>query len=342
MRQVPRLMLAGAVGLLLALAGFLYWTDRPAFRYGFVGGSQDCSVRQMVRMPASADFAAFGSSRVRRGIDQSLIVEASAEQISEPFNLGRPQRNIVRTYRMLQDLYDRGTELDYIFVEVDLDHFRPGTHTQPGVDNYVGVLKYGDILLMNSALKEMQLLPRLHFVGRHLLKKLGDSIAYAASGKFAHNYALLDRPIENVCWKRRFDRSTARDRKRLEEWRVKMARKHGDLKTAVDDGAVDATSAQAVAELFFLRRIRDLAARHGTTMIVSQHWRAYQPPLSPQVVAQLQEIIPDFAYPPADVVRSTWPHFMDTRHMGEKARRAFSLWMVSELQTKELAGAARP
>jgi hypothetical protein len=324
-------MLAGGVVILLLLVGFLYWSDQPGFRYGFVGNAQQCSVQQMAELPTNVEFVALGSSRVRRGIDADFAAATSDGEISVSFNLGRAGRNVMRTYTMFADVVERSPNLKYAYIEMDLEPLLSGRGNRLGARADIAIMRYRDILLLYDANADASMIRRFHIVAQAMFRKVSSSVSHFLSGD-AFSYApRRDEAVETVCWSPSYDRVSRGDRREKQQQRKAMQKQYGNFHTALSDADPDMRSPRARGELYFLDRIRELAAAHEVQLVVSRHWVVYEPPFSEATVARLQEIIPEFVYPSAGFVRKSWDDFIDANHLGKRARRDFTSWMLGEL-----------
>lgn len=66
--------------------------------------------------------------------------------------------------------------------------------------------------------------------------------------------------------------------------------------------------------------------------MVSRHWAAFRPPLTPASVARVKSLIPEFAYPDEEQVRASWSGFLDQAHMDKAARGLFTQWLLTQLR----------
>ena len=87
-------------------------------------------------------------------------------------------------------------------------------------------------------------------------------------------------------------------------------------------------------ELYYIRKVRKLAKENDIDLIVSRPWQAYEKPLSPTALATLRKTIPEFVYPPTDVIRETWPAFQDPKHMSFRAADIYTEWLAREIDAR--------
>ncbi len=318
--------------VLLALSAFIWWSDQPRFRHAFVAELQTCSVHQLAHLPESTDFVALGSSRVLMGFDPEALEQASGGLVHHAYNLGRVRRSVERSYRILRDVVDAGIRPQFVLVELSQDRLSGRAQGRLPVLRSAGFMRYSDAWMYLQAVPSMPLLERLHFVVLNQLRKLDSSVKHALSAQaWKHVFGSAPQAADKVCLG---DASflTAPDHERAIAHQKRIyQQRFGDLGTAFDDTFRWRASARTEVELYFLQRMRALAAKHGMTVLVGVHWRAFQPPLSPRAIDEIRSRIPEFVYPPAEVVRSSWAGFVDKGHMDAPARRLYSEWLGSVL-----------
>jgi hypothetical protein len=321
--------------LLMALVLFLSWTDSAGFRQGIVRNTQACAVTQMLALPPGVDFVAIGSSRIRQGIDPQHMIQASGGRLRQPMNFGRGGRSVQRNFAILEDLLERGARPAAVMFEVDLDRLASNAKTRSiPVPRDIGILSFPALLATYGAHPDRPWVERLQNIALKVLVKLRTSLMYTFSGDaIGHQLlALRTEQAEATCRVPNYD-------VRLPEHVAKTEAlvKHYDQvfgpsrRTAEDDRFQAGHGLHAQDELHYLNRARQVAARHQVRLIVTQPWNAGQPPLSGQAQARIRAIIPEFIYPPADLVRASWDHFFDHNHMDAQARRAYSGWLAQEV-----------
>lgn len=335
---MPRVSLVIALAVLVAAAAFVWWTDQPAVRYAFVRGGWQCSVQQFVNLPRDVDMIAIGSSRVRAGLDLNMVAARSGGQVSQPYNFSRTGRSPMRNYVIFRDIVERGTDLKFAYVEIDTAAFADTTQGQPlAVDRDVGFQRYGDILQVFHAFADRPVLERAHNIAAQSLKKIGDSIVFLFSGRIAEANSQNGEPAPHVCWREYYNTKTAGKTRRIEKQKADYEATFGDLWVAESDTVKSFRSRRAVLEAYYFGLVRDLARKHGIKLVTSRHWRAYEPPLTAASLAELKLRFPEFIYPEADFVRSTWADFLDATHMFAGSRERFSHWFADQLFAQEAA-----
>ena len=333
----------GAVLTLVFLGGVLWLVETPFARNTVVGNTGDCGAQQLELLPREVTFLAFGSSRVRAGLSAELVEDYSDGALAPAYNLGRSGINIVRTYRMLRDLLDRGVRPAVIYVEVDLLALASGPSrpvAKPRQD--VGVLTFGDIIATTALLPETTpATTRVHVATLAVLQKLRSELVLLLSGRFARNYVAMPSEAQRVCWRTYYDERTRRKRQAVKAQRDAFVEEYGELETALRSDVRIGTGWRAERELHYLDRIRELAEANDIALIVGRHWRAYEPPLSDESIAAIKARIPEFEFPSQQVVRESWRHFLDRTHMFKKARAAYTRWLADIAVAKRRAIASR-
>jgi len=318
--------------VLLALSAFLWWSDQPRFRHAFVAELQACSVQQLAHLPKSTDFVALGSSRVLMGLDPHVLEQASGGLVHDAYNLGRVRRSVERSYRTLRDVVDAGIRPQFILLELSQDRLSGRTRTRLPVPRDAGYMRYSDAWMYLQAMPSMPLPERLHFVVLNQLRKLESSVKHAFSASaWQHVFSDTPKAVDKVCLGDASFLTASEHKRAIAHQKRIYQHRFGDLDTAFDDTFRWGESVRTEVELYFLQRVRALAAQHGMTVVVGVHWRAFQPPLSPRAIDELRSRIPEFVYPPEEVVRSSWEGFVDKGHMDAPARRLYSEWLGSVL-----------
>ena len=140
----------------------------------------------------------------------------------------------------------------------------------------------------------------LHVGARSTLMKRQASIVNPMTGRFARLWNEPDGQAPSICRNPRFDRQTVATQARKNRSRRFCENCHGELDGAWEPKIRAGTGWQADRELYRLDRIRTQ--------------------------------IPEFAYPDARHVRSSWTSFLDQAHMDVAARRSFTLWLQSQFR----------
>jgi hypothetical protein len=323
----------GPVAVLTILLCFLVWSDSADFRHGLVPQTPACAIGQLKHLPADTDFIAIGSSRVLFGIDPETLRIASGGLIQKPFNLGRAGLSAARSYSVLRDLLAQGVRPKYAYFEVDLDAIRNAPSSgRITPDQHIATMSYRDIALLREAHADRPVLEGISAVTESMLKKLKTSLAQTLSGAASRNLRHADTRPPVVCWKPRYDQQSDKKIADLRERKASFQRAYPHAALASDNGFSPAHGSwQATQEIYFVRKMAELARLHGITFVIGRHWDAYSAPLSRHSLAEIRHIFPEFIYPPPELVRETWPYFYDPRHMGEGARRIYSQWLARQL-----------
>ncbi len=326
---------------LLVLGGFTWLADTSFVRNHVVGNENICSAQQIAALPKEVPFVALGSSRVRAGFSAELADEILGEELAPAYNLGRSGINIARNYRMLSDLINAGVRPKLAYVELDLLALEAQTRRPTvGVARDVGVLTFSDIVTSTLIAPDTSAVARTHIIALSFLQKIRSAMVLILSGQVPRSYLSVPDTAVRVCWRAYYDRRSPGKLRAIEEQRALYTDRYGDLATALREEIQIASGWRAVTELYYLDRIRELARANDITLIVSRHWRAYEPPLSPRSIATIQARIPEFRFPPAELVRESWGHFLDRTHMFDEARNMFTQWLVNLPETKGQAHAA--
>jgi hypothetical protein len=313
--------------VLFSLSLFLFWSNQPRFRHGFVAEIQTCSVLQLAQLPKGADFLAIGSSRVLMGLQPETVEAASAGHVLNVYNLGRVRRSIERSYSIFRDLLEAGLRPRYVFLEVSQDRLAARSRDELPLPRDAAFLRYGDAFHYLEALPGIPWVERVHFAVRHIIRKMDMSIRHVFSGAALEHSLIQQDSAPKVC---RGDESflvaPGHARAIAHQKRIFQAR-HGDLSIAVDDSFRTGRSQRTDVELYFIELVRELARQHDVTLLVGMYWRAFQPPLSERALVELRELVPELVYPPPELVRSSWDGFVDKGHMDAPARHLYSEWL---------------
>lgn len=323
MKRIP-------ITVLLLAAAFLASLDSTLVRHASVLGMSECSVRQWLSVPDRLDVAAFGSSRVRAGLSPDAIAQASAGALRSNVNFGRSGLSAMRSYVMLRDLVERGARPRFVFLEVDLEALQtsePHAAIRPGAQ--AAFLRYADLASVLEIDGGLGPVGKARLLALTTLDKVRESIIPVLRGA-----ALLDavRPVDQpvrTCLLANEFALGERGSRELAAQREAMLALHHDRERSYAPGHPRAF--QRAQELYYLARIRELLATHGAGLVVARHGAAYEPPLSPAAVAAVRVDVPEFAQPPASLVRATWPTFLDASHLGPDGRAAYSAWLARRL-----------
>ncbi|TNF52376.1 MAG: hypothetical protein EP308_11495 [Burkholderiales bacterium] len=321
--------------LLMALALFLSWTDSAGFRQGIVRNTQACAVTQMLALPPGVDFVAIGSSRIRQGIDPQHMVKVSGGRLRQPMNFGRGGRSVQRNFAILEDLLERGARPAAILFEVDLDRLASNAKTRSiPVPRDIGILSFRDLFGTYGAHPDRPVIERLQNVALKVLVKLRTALMYTFSGDaIGHQLlALRTEQADTTCRVPNYDVRLPVHVEKTEALVQHYDKVFGpSRRTTEDDRFQPGNGLHAQDERHYLERAREVAARHRVRLIVTQPWNAGQPPLSGPAQDRIRAIIPEFVYPPPELVRASWDHFFDHNHMDTQARLAYSGWLATEV-----------
>jgi hypothetical protein len=312
---------------------FLVWIDSPYVRHTFAEEDYKCSVNQIAKLPVEqVDMLAIGSSRVRAGMNLSVVSSHSNGAVVSPYNFARSGINPLRNYVILRDLLERGVSPTYAYVEVSTEAFADdeiNRHIEPFVD--VGILKFADVFRLFEAYKHAPFLQRLHIVAASLLKKIGDTLIYVGDGRIWAANSGLSEDAPRVCWRPNYDEKSKTEDAAIERGRREYEKEFGDLSVARNDVIKSFSTPSADLELYSFGLVRSLAHANDIKLISSRHWAAYEPPISEQSLSLLRERVPEFVYPSASFVRSTWGDFADATHMYKTSRQRYSEWLAAQL-----------
>lgn len=325
---IPALVLA-------ALILFLVWCDTPGFRHGIVRSQQACAVNQLLSLPQDVDFIVIGSSRVRESIDPEWLTKASEGRIRTPMSFARSGKGAARNFTLLDDLLARGARPTTVLVEVGLEGLmsEKDPTTMP-VEHDVGFQSFSIIVESFAIHSQRPLIERLHNLALRILIKVRTSLIYAFSGDaFSHQYqAFRSDSAEAICKTSMYE---VRRRVHISRYQASIQefdRLFGHSRaTAEDDRFSLGDTLHAQTELYYLQRMRELAARHQVRLLATRMWKAGQPPLSQTALSKIRAVIPEFVYPSAEHVRGSWENFIDATHLNRKGREAYSRWLAEEV-----------
>ncbi|MCB9992216.1 MAG: hypothetical protein H6873_01015 [Hyphomicrobiaceae bacterium] len=319
------------VAVVLACVAFLIWIDQPTFRYALAGNSRVCSVRQLENLPQSVDFIAVGSSRVRRGLDVERLMNESEGLFANAYNLGRPGKSTLRNLRLVRDVLSRPNSIKYLYLEIDVD-FLLSNKSDGGLGTFatLTVLPHADLPEVLVRANRNPALGVLFTAGVEY-RKIRDSLVALLTGLVWETYTDSDHVAPRVCWSASFDRVAT---KKIEAIRKGFENRYGDLETATNTRTVT-NSFAARQQLRMINEIRQIAKDRGIVLLMSRTGAAYEPPLSEESVASIKKVLPEFVYPPEELVRQTWTYFADAHHYDEQARNLFTDWLMDQFISVE-------
>lgn len=317
-----------AIAIIAACIAFLVLINQPIVRYMGVGNSRVCSAQQMLNLPDKIDLVTIGSSRIRQGFSPKSIQEASGGRINVVYNLGRPQRNISRSYYILKDLVDRDIEIKTAVVEADIEALQ-GSHARKNVLNKVNIYlwpTYSQVIDYETRFGR----GFADYV-RGFSDKIRQNLVIAAVGEVWASYRDSNEPAPLVCAKRTEVTTNPNNKSKQQQRKERLTARFGDPDQSFNEEfkAVDTQHTQI--ELYFLDQIRQLADGAGINLVFVRPFGYYDRPLSPDVIAKLQEIVPEYRYPPAQFVRDNNENFADGAHLNDVGRNNYSTWLAQAL-----------
>ena len=325
-----------SIPIFLCLMGFLFLSDTMLFR-ALIAKNYECSFPQIRYLPKDADFLAFGSSRVHIAILPQKL-EDESRQIERAYNVAMPGGSSIRTYSWLKGMIDAGYRPKTIYYEANLVKLNSTSrHTEWKHNNWDIMASYGDHLALGSLYKKIPLLTKFYIIEGGLVRKLDASLNVVLGGRLwrAAEEARSQHEAPKACVMERF--YEAPDQKSLSQI---ASRKKRYEKFVKQSGRTNRKyfkighSWIAKEELYYIRTVRKLAKENDIDLIVSRPWQAYEKPLSPTALATLRKTIPEFVYPPTDVIRETWPAFQDPKHMSFRAADIYTEWLAREIDAR--------
>jgi hypothetical protein len=322
-----------AAGLVfLAGVSFVLMMDAESIRYANMGNSRACSVRQLQTLPTDAEVFILGSSRMRRGVDPSVWAAESGGVYQSVFNLGRPGEDILRSEAILNDLLDAGYAPKAIVLEADVDPLRSGLRRKWSWSKQLpGVLTWKGIYDLSGLIRPEGGYARLRLFLEGAQKKMAQATSLVTSGVVLDTVMTRNREPVVVCWKRDFDVPNELKTKRQSSSLKEMQDRFGDVQTAFDHKFEAPVGQRSTIELAAVRRITAKAESAGIQIIVVRPQAYAQPPLAPEVLAQLVELIPQFRYPPEDLARRLSTLQIDNHHFGPEGRALYTRWLIDTL-----------
>jgi hypothetical protein len=314
---------------LLTCGVFLLISDFVWYRHNLVRNAHACHVRQIVRFPQDSAFILLGSSRVRRGIDPKEVEAASGGVLRHGMNLARPSNGIARNFSILQDVYARQAKPRVVFLEIDLDSLTAASAAESIRTYKVGrfsPVRQSNYLLEFTALDWFPDPVRLLAVAQLYTYRLGYLITILFDGKLLESLRQLQRPASDICWLRMFGprRLTPHEAARTTSVPVGAAPSTPTSPRLRDDWALH-------RELVYLREIRSLVGKHGGVLVISRVPKRSDGPLTQSSLARIHSVIPEFIYPPADLLTRLAPFYKDSRHFDAVARQQYSRWLAGVL-----------
>jgi hypothetical protein len=206
--------------------------------------------------------------------------------------------------------------------------------------NTVGFISFSDDFDIRNALPA-DAITGWGVVINALRHKLTHGIIRHVNGDIFSSIAATANPAEPVCWQDHFDKVTALKENNKANKRTTLEEAFGLLETAEDDRFIYTPSGANSVELYYLQRMRLLAAQNGMRLYVSRPWGYKEPPLSSGALERIRALVPEFIYPPQRFVRENNDAFADHTHMGPGARAAHTRWLLGEILKDERSHAAR-
>ena len=317
----------------ISLVLFISYLDSPKVRYNLVGNSPDCSVAQILNAPKKIDVLLLGSSAVRRGFSPQIMTSLSENTFHEVFNFGRPNKDIARSFTILNDLGNKRIYPKTVIVEIDLESIR-GVSNKKDIDLFFrpGFYSY-DVILTILKIDNLSFYKRIDYLVDLITIKLHSSITNFLLGKFYFLDILREKNTDapNVCWVSSFDEITLEKESIKKEKYKNNLNIFPDLLLDSDERFTDSDTPQKLIELFYINQIRDYAKDHQIELYFVRLPFYADPPLSKSTVSHVKTLIPEFIYPPSELVRQNSMNFVDATHLNANGRLAYSAWLTSFL-----------
>lgn len=324
-----------SISILAVLSLALLFSDTMVFR-ALMAKEFECSFAQIKNMPADADFLAMGSSRVQIAIDPDLLQERS-ESIDHAFNLAKVGSSPERNYSWLKSLLQKGLRPKAVYVEVDLRQVG-NLQSRPKWKRsaYAPMASYA-VQFEQVNFYQLSVLEDFYIVSDSIIKKLDASAAILTGGRllqaaradFKNNNAPNACVVKSFSHKRK--KKSIRDIKRWKRKFNKYQKQSGSEFRENFDLGSDWGSKR---ELYFLDRVQELSEEYNFELVVSRPWMSYERPLSPEDLAEIRTVIPNFAFPPESVVKETWPLFHNPRHMSFEAGDIYTVWLAQTIEKR--------
>jgi hypothetical protein len=314
--------------LLAAGLFFLLYIDAPNMRHAAVLGLGNCSVQQYYGIPANPDFLALGSSRVRQGIAPEEIGAESNGRLTRNYNLGRSGLSSPRDYIVLRDLLERGVRPRAVYFELDLNALLRSTDVRLlRVPQYVALLKYSDLYLLQKAQPNMNSVERAQLTALTGLEKLrGAIVAFASGAPFGSAIPVGQAP--HHCRPQDVTAPGIGQRLRAHIKRAQEPETDRQMLQLTPD------SAEARQVLFFLAGVRALCQQYGIALVVARPGAIGEPGLGAADEAAVKALAPEFVQPPRELAREIWADFDDETHMGSAARVRYTRWLAKVLMER--------
>lgn len=304
--------------------------DAPFVRHASVGNSYVCSSQQLESLPTHMGAVIMGSSRLRRGVDPDILNTASGGRFTNNYNLARTGRDLVRSSIMFDELLDSGHSIDLLILEMDLDAVRHGRFL-PWVwrPNSAGYARWEYILRNTPPTAKGADSPDLRIVLDGLRRKLQQALKLTTTGVVAEVLTTPSVGPTTVCWQDHFDV----DRPALARARARALRevqaRFPHPETQLDDGRVGLPlGTRARVELQTYAYIREQARRNNVQLIIVHPQSYGEPALGPRAIADVQNLVPEFRFPPVSMTRQLNLSQIDRHHYGPDGRALFTRWLA--------------
>lgn len=324
-----------SIPILAVLSLGLLFSDTMVFR-ALLAKEFECSFAQMKNIPTNVDFLAIGSSRVQIAIDPDLL-QARSESIDHAFNLAKVGSSPERNYSWLKDLLRKGLRPKAVFVEVDLRKVGSSEMQSKWKRSAFAPMASFDVQFEQVNIYHLSALEKFYIVSDSIVKKLDASAAIYTEGRLLHalrtNFNNSHAPTACVV-KGFFDppnKRSVRDMKRVKREFRKFQKRTGSKFRENFEVGSDWGSKR---ELYFLDQIRKLSEEYKFELVVSRPWMAYERPLSPEDIAEIKSVIPDFVFPPTNIIKETWPLFHNKKHMSFEAGDIYTEWLAQTIEER--------
>ena len=300
--------------------------DSTPVRHSGTPNMGRCGVSQIEHLPRHPSVIAFGSSRVREGIDPQAL-DMNLVGMGEPsVNMGRTGLSPMRSYVMLRDVLARDVRPHAVVYEIDLQSLAGGVTGKPiTAPQFAAYMTWKDVVHVADPFLELNALDRLRLISLTAMAKFGGAVmALLGSGPL---YTWDAAAMQVHCRSPAYDLIV-----------TTAAYPRGGLTTLATPTKITVPplvsqagllSPNALQELYYVGLARALCRSHGILFVAIRPKMRGELPISKASMDELLNVVPEFREPSAGEASKMWLGFADDTHMGAPARALYSRWVAS-------------
>lgn len=310
--------------LIVLLIGLI--ADSTPVRHSGTPSMGRCGVNQFENLPLHPSVIAFGSSRVREGIDP-FALDVALHSIGEPsVNVGRTGLSSMRSFVMLRDVLARGVRPHAVVFEIDLQALEGGVPGNPiSAPQFAAYMTWKDVVHVAAPFSELSELNRLRLIALTAMAKFGGSVIALLGAGPLHTWDAA--ALQMHCRSAAYDLMLVNAANLRNGLTSKTTPTKGTAPPLVTQAGL--RSPNALQELYYIGLARALCKSQRITFVAIRPKMRGELPLSKASLDELLNVVPEFREPSADEASKMEPGYADDKHMGAPARDLYSKWLAS-------------